>query len=103
VRTTLVAQGKPTDAVLVRVHAEQTGSDRELAGYSAKPPSNEVERKLSDALRATRGQLTKQALAPEVAALDQNDFMSFRTTAAGALHVFQGSVAVGRFGRTTVI
>jgi hypothetical protein len=29
--------------------------------------------------------------------------MSFRTTAAGALHVFQGSVAVGRFGRTTVI
>ncbi|MFM0732629.1 methyl-accepting chemotaxis protein [Paraburkholderia sediminicola] len=77
---TLVAQGKPTDAVLARVHAEQTGSDRELAAYSAQPPSNEVERKLADALRAKREQLMKQALAPEIAALDQNDFMSFRTT-----------------------
>lgn len=77
---TLVAQGKPTDAVLARMHAEQTGSDRELAAYSAQPPSNEVERKLADALRAKREQLMKQALAPEIAALDQNDFMSFRTT-----------------------
>ncbi|USU14620.1 methyl-accepting chemotaxis protein [Paraburkholderia fungorum] len=77
---TLVAQGKPTDAVLARVHAEQTASDRELAGYAAQPPSNEIERKLADALRAKREQLMKQALAPEIAALDQNDFMSFRTT-----------------------
>ncbi|CAE6839289.1 methyl-accepting chemotaxis protein [Paraburkholderia haematera] len=77
---TLVAQGKPTDAVLARVHAEQTSSDRELAGYAAQPPSNEAERKLADALRARREQLMKQALAPEIAALDQNDFMSFRTT-----------------------
>ena len=77
---TLVAQGKPTDAVLARVHAEQTGSDRELAAYAAQPPSNELERKLTDALRAKRELLMKQALSPEIAALDQNDFMSFRTT-----------------------
>lgn len=77
---TLVAQGKPTDAVLARVHAEQTASDRELAAYAAQPPSSEVERKLADTLRVKRELLMKQALAPEIAALDQNDFMSFRTT-----------------------
>ncbi|MFL9868511.1 methyl-accepting chemotaxis protein [Paraburkholderia fungorum] len=77
---TLVAQGRPTDAVLARVHAGQTSSDRELAAYAAHPPSNEVERKLADVLRAKREQLMKQALAPETTALDQNDFMSFRTT-----------------------
>ncbi|WP_211634896.1 Tar ligand binding domain-containing protein, partial [Paraburkholderia nemoris] len=77
---TLVAQGKPTDAVLARVHEEQTASDHELAAYAAQPPSNEVERKLADALRAKRELLMKQALGPEIAALDQNDFMSFRTT-----------------------
>ncbi|HKT65844.1 methyl-accepting chemotaxis protein [Burkholderia sp. 22313] len=77
---TLVAQGKSTDAVLARVHAEQTSSDRELAAYAARPPSNEGERKLANALRAKREQLMKQALSPEIAALDQNDFMSFRTT-----------------------
>lgn len=77
---TLVAQGKPTDAVLARVHAEQTGSNRELAAYAAQPPSNEIEKKLADALRAKRELLMKQALAPEIAALDQNDFISFRTT-----------------------
>jgi methyl-accepting chemotaxis protein I, serine sensor receptor len=50
---TLVAQGKPTDAVLARVHAEQASSDRELAAYAAQPPSNDAERKLTGALRAT--------------------------------------------------
>ncbi|MGF6779705.1 methyl-accepting chemotaxis protein [Paraburkholderia sp. GAS334] len=77
---TLVTQGKPTDAVLARVHAEQTASDRELAAYAAQPPANEVERKLTDTLRTKREQLMKQALAPEITALDQNDFMLFRTT-----------------------
>ncbi|RKE38365.1 methyl-accepting chemotaxis sensory transducer with TarH sensor [Paraburkholderia sp. BL23I1N1] len=77
---TLVTQGKPTDAALARVHAEQTASDRELAAYAAQPPSNELEKKLTDALRVKRELLMKQALTPEIAALDQNDFMSFRTT-----------------------
>jgi methyl-accepting chemotaxis protein-1 (serine sensor receptor) len=77
---TLVAQGKPTDAVLARVHAELAGSERELAAYAAQPPSNDVERALADTLRAKRGQLMKQVISPEIAALDQNDFMTFRTT-----------------------
>ena len=76
----LVAQGKSTDAVLARVHTELAGSDRELAAYVAQPRSNDVEMALTNALRATREQLIKQALAPEIAALDQNDFMLFRTT-----------------------
>jgi methyl-accepting chemotaxis protein I, serine sensor receptor len=76
----LVTQGKSTDAVLARVHAELAGSDRELAAYAAQPPSNGVEMALANALRAKREQLMKQALAPEITALDQNDFMSFRTT-----------------------
>ncbi|RKF35666.1 methyl-accepting chemotaxis protein [Paraburkholderia fungorum] len=108
---TLVAQGKPTDAVLARVHAEQASSDHELVAYAAQPPSNEVERKLADALHAKREQLMKQALAPEITALDQNDFMSFRTTqrqapdtlfsdyrsAALALEDFQANQQQARF------
>ncbi|TDY16660.1 HAMP domain-containing protein [Paraburkholderia sp. BL6665CI2N2] len=77
---TLVAQGKPTDAVLARVHAGLADSDRELAAYLMQPPSDSVEKGLADALRARREQLMKQVLAPEVAALDQNDFITFRTT-----------------------
>lgn len=77
---TLVAQGKPTDAVLARVHAELVDSERELAAYTAQPPSNDAEKALTDVLRAKRGQLMKQVISPEVAALDQNDFISFRTT-----------------------
>jgi methyl-accepting chemotaxis protein len=76
----LVAQGKPTDAVLARVHAELAGSDRELAAYAAQSPSNGVEMALANALRAKREQLMRQALGPEIAALDQKDFMSFRMT-----------------------
>jgi hypothetical protein len=37
-------------------------------------------RRLTDTLRVKRDQMMIQVLAPEVAALDQNDFMSFRTT-----------------------
>jgi len=70
----LVTQGKSTDAVLARVHAELAGSDRELAAYAAQPPSNGVEMALANALRAKREQLMKQALAPEIAALDQKLF-----------------------------
>ncbi|WP_408450506.1 methyl-accepting chemotaxis protein [Paraburkholderia sediminicola] len=109
---TLVAQGKPTDAVLARVHTGQTDRNRELASYAAQPPSNEVERRLTDALRAKRERLMKQALAPEISALDQNDFMSFRTmqrqasdtlfsdyrNAARALEDFQAEQQQARFG-----
>ncbi|EEA02401.1 methyl-accepting chemotaxis sensory transducer [Burkholderia sp. H160] len=77
---TLVAQGKPTDAVLARVHAGLTDSDRELAAYLTQPVSSDDEKELADTLRAKRGQLMKQVLSPEVAALDQNDFITFRTT-----------------------
>ncbi|MDN7184086.1 methyl-accepting chemotaxis protein [Caballeronia sp. SEWSISQ10-4 2] len=76
----LVVQGKSTDAVLARVHAELAASDRELAAYAARSPSNGVEMALANALRAKREQLMKQALTPQIEALDQNDFMSFRTT-----------------------
>jgi methyl-accepting chemotaxis protein len=76
----LVAQGKPTDAVLARVHAGLADSNRELAAYLTQPSSNEVEKALTDTLRVKRGRLMEQVLAPEVAALDQNDFISFRTT-----------------------
>ncbi|MBT2794832.1 hypothetical protein [Paraburkholderia strydomiana] len=93
-RTTLVAQGKPTDAVLVRVRAEQTGSDRELAGYAAHPPSNEVERKLSAALRATREQLTKQA---------PNTFFSDYRSAELALEDYQADQQKARFALTALI
>ncbi|MEZ2311520.1 Tar ligand binding domain-containing protein [Paraburkholderia sp. RCC_158] len=37
---TLVAQGKPTDAVLTRVHAGLADNDRELAAYLLQPPSD---------------------------------------------------------------
>ncbi|WP_233804639.1 methyl-accepting chemotaxis protein [Paraburkholderia sp. HP33-1] len=77
---TLVAQGKPTDAVLARVHAGLADSDRELAAYLTQPASSDAEKELADALRAKRGQLMKQVLVPEITALDQNDFMTFRTT-----------------------
>jgi methyl-accepting chemotaxis protein len=77
---TLVAQGKSTDAVLARIHAGLANSDRELGAYLTQPPSDAVEKGLADALRARREQLMKQVLAPEVAALDQNDFITFRTT-----------------------
>jgi methyl-accepting chemotaxis protein-1 (serine sensor receptor) len=77
---TLVAQGKPTDAVLARVHAGLADSDRELAAYLTQPASNDEEKRLTDALRAKREQLMKQVLLPEVTALDQNDFITFRTT-----------------------
>ena len=76
----LVAQGKPTEAVLARVHAGLADSDRELAAYLMQPPSDGVEKALADALRARREQLMEQVLTPEVAALDQNDFITFRTT-----------------------
>ncbi|MBB5496658.1 methyl-accepting chemotaxis protein [Paraburkholderia sp. MM5384-R2] len=77
---TLVAQGKPTDAVLARVHTGLAHSDRELAAYLAQPASDDDEKALTDALRAKREQLLKQVLLPEVTALDQNDFITFRTT-----------------------
>ncbi|NUX55522.1 methyl-accepting chemotaxis protein [Paraburkholderia youngii] len=77
---TLVAQGKPTDAVLARVHAGLADSDRELAAYFAQPASDDDEKALTDTLRAKREQLLKQVLLPEVTALDQNDFITFRST-----------------------
>ncbi|MEZ2311521.1 hypothetical protein AB6809_33325 [Paraburkholderia sp. RCC_158] len=42
--------------------------------------SDDAKKGLADALRARREQLMKQALAREVAALDPNDFITFRTT-----------------------
>ncbi|MEC5409170.1 methyl-accepting chemotaxis protein [Paraburkholderia sp. MPAMCS5] len=77
---TLVAQGKPTDAVLARIHTGLSGSERELAAYLTQSPSNVEEKTLTDSLRTKREQLMKQVLRPEVAALDQNDFITFRTT-----------------------
>ncbi|MFB9121874.1 HAMP domain-containing protein [Paraburkholderia dipogonis] len=77
---TLVAQGKPTDTLLARIHARLADSDRELAAYLTQTPPDGAEKGLADALRARREQLMKQVLAPEVAALDQNDFITFRTT-----------------------
>ncbi|MGF6919261.1 Tar ligand binding domain-containing protein [Paraburkholderia sp. 40] len=77
---TFVAQGKPTDAVLAGVHAGLADSGRELAAYLTQPPSDDVEKGLADTLRARREKLMKQVLAPEIAALDQNDFITFRTT-----------------------
>ena len=76
----LVTQGKSTDAVLARVHAELADSARELAAYEARPRSDEAETVLANALRTKRALLMKQVLTPEITALDQNDFMSFRMT-----------------------
>lgn len=75
---TLVAQGKATAPTLGRVHAALTASDHALAAYRALPLSNDAERSLADALHAARDKLIKQVIAPEVAALDQDDFASFR-------------------------
>ena len=76
---TLVAQGKPTDATLASVHAALTASNRALAAYSALPVSGDAEAALAHALRATRDKMIEQVIAPEVTALDQDDFASFRT------------------------
>ncbi|TKC82998.1 HAMP domain-containing protein [Trinickia terrae] len=77
---TLVAQGKPTAPVLARVHAELADSNRELAGYTALNRSSDAEKALADALHARRDKLLNDVLTPEIAALDQDDFMTFRTT-----------------------
>jgi methyl-accepting chemotaxis protein len=76
---TLVAQGKPTDAVLARIHALVSESDREFAEYGSRPISGDAEASLAKALAAAREQWTRQVLKPEVAALDQDDFASFRS------------------------
>lgn len=76
---TLVAQGKPTDATLASVHAALSASHRALAAYSALAVSGDAEAALANALRTARASLIKQVVAPEVAALDQDDFASFRT------------------------
>ncbi len=75
---TLVAQGKPTAPTLERVHAALAASDRALATFGTLPLSNEAEASLAAALRAARGKLIKEVIAPEVSALDQDDFASFR-------------------------
>lgn len=76
---TLVAQGKPTDSTLASVHAALGASDRDIAAYNALPLSGDAETALANALRTARANLIKQVIAPEVAALDQDDFASFRT------------------------
>ncbi|MEX3955320.1 methyl-accepting chemotaxis protein [Trinickia sp. EG282A] len=76
---TLVAQGKPTDAVLARIHGLIAGSDREYAAYGSRPISGDAEASLAKALAAVREQWIRQVLKPEVAALDQDDFASFRS------------------------
>ena len=75
---TLVAQGKPTGPTLERVHAALAASERALSEYSALPLSGDVEASLATTLHATRDKLFKQVISPEVAALDQDDFASFR-------------------------
>ena len=70
--------------MLARVHTGLADSERDLAAYLTRPPSDDVEKRLADALRARRAQLMNQVLAPEVAALDRNDFTVFRTTARQA-------------------
>ncbi|MGG1946980.1 methyl-accepting chemotaxis protein [Trinickia sp. NRRL B-1857] len=76
---TLVAQGKPTGPTLERVHAALRASDRALAIYDALPVADDTEASLAGALRAARTVLIKEVIFPEVAALDQDDFSSFRT------------------------
>jgi methyl-accepting chemotaxis protein len=75
---TLVAQGKPTGPTLERVHAALAESERALATFNALPVSDAAEASLADALRAAREKLIKQVVGPEVSALDQDDFASFR-------------------------
>jgi methyl-accepting chemotaxis protein-1 (serine sensor receptor) len=76
---TLVAQGKPTESTLANIHAALAASDRALEAYSALPVSGDAEASLANALRTARANLIKQVIAPEIAALDQDDFASFRT------------------------
>ncbi len=76
---TLVAQGKETAATLASVHAALTISEREVAGYyRSLLAAGEAEISLANDLHAARDKLMKQAIAPEVSALDQDDFASFR-------------------------
>jgi methyl-accepting chemotaxis protein len=75
---TLVAQGKPTGPTLERVHASLAASERALAAYDALPVAGDAEASLAQALRAARAKLLKEVIAPEVSALDQDDFASFR-------------------------
>lgn len=75
---TLMAQGKPTAPTLARVHAALAASDRALAVFGALPLANDAEASLAAALRTARGKLVKEVIAPEVSALDQDDFASFR-------------------------
>lgn len=75
---TLVAQGKPTGPTLERVHAALAASDRALATFGTLPVANEAEASLAAAFRTARGKLMKDVIGPEVSALDQDDFSSFR-------------------------
>jgi methyl-accepting chemotaxis protein I, serine sensor receptor len=76
---TLVAQGKETAATLASVHAALTVSERELASYyGSLLAAGAAEISLANDLHAARDKLMKQAIAPEVSALDQDDFASFR-------------------------
>nr|WP_274389529.1 methyl-accepting chemotaxis protein [Paraburkholderia tagetis] len=77
---TLVAQGEPTAPVLARVHAELADSNRELAaGYTVLNRVGDAEKALADTLHARRDKVVNDVLTPEIAALDQDDFMTFRT------------------------
>jgi methyl-accepting chemotaxis protein len=75
---TLVAQGKPTGPTLEHVHAALAASERALSEYNALSLSGHGEASLATVLQATRHKLIKQVIAPEVGALDQDDFASFR-------------------------
>ncbi|HKT98901.1 MAG TPA: methyl-accepting chemotaxis protein [Paraburkholderia sp.] len=77
---TLVAQGKPTAPVLARVHAKLAESNRELAGLAQLSRASDAGKALASALYARRDKLLSDVLTPEIAALDQDDFMTFRTT-----------------------
>ncbi|WP_116137792.1 methyl-accepting chemotaxis protein [Trinickia diaoshuihuensis] len=77
---TLVAQGKPTGPTLERVHAALAAGERALATYNTLPRLNDAEVSLAAAFHAARGKLMKEVIRPEVSALDQDDFASFRMT-----------------------
>ncbi len=77
---TLVAQGKPTEAVLAHIHAMVAESDQEFATYGSRPVSGDAEASLAKALATSRERWIKQVLQPEIAALDQDDFALFRST-----------------------
>ncbi|RQM50347.1 HAMP domain-containing protein [Paraburkholderia bannensis] len=76
---TLFSVGKSTEGLLEQAHKVLVDSNKDFAGYSAGPFTDDEEARLAKAVAQARTALVEQALEPEYKALVDNDFNTFRT------------------------